>query len=202
MAIQPQTAKSLLPLRKQSPPSWTKLSTDILNATSCGNVEVVNTTVTTASSVVAEQSRSFLDAASKQFRDFSKQVFRQNLSFGNEAITTTLTTTVTTTSVNNIGCSASGLLSSSISATTCTGCPGSIECDAGLIPTDVKQEIKENISPEHTVNEETIHSFQKLCSTTETTEPKDIETAVLDTKDCCAKKGNGGPQEEPPTHNT
>uniref|UniRef100_A0A1A9URL9 Uncharacterized protein n=1 Tax=Glossina austeni TaxID=7395 RepID=A0A1A9URL9_GLOAU len=202
LAIQPQTAKSLLPLRKQSPPSWTKLSTDILNATSCGNVEVVNTTVTTASSVVAEQSRSFLDAASKQFRDFSKQVFRQNLSFGNEAITTTLTTTVTTTSVNNIGCSASGLLSSSISATTCTGCPGSIECDAGLIPTDVKQEIKENISPEHTVNEETIHSFQKLCSTTETTEPKDIETVVLDTKDCCAKKGNGGPQEEPSTHNT
>uniref|UniRef100_A0A1A9WM43 Uncharacterized protein n=1 Tax=Glossina brevipalpis TaxID=37001 RepID=A0A1A9WM43_9MUSC len=204
LAIQQQTAKSLLPLRKQSPPSWTKLSTDILNATSSGNVEVMNIAVTTATTVVAEQSRSFLDAASKQFRDFSKQVFRQNLSFGNEAIITTpLTTTVTTASViSTVGCSASGVLGSSVSATTCLGCPGSIECDAGLIPTDVKQEIKENISPEHTVNEETIHSFQKLCNTTEIAEPKDNETIVLDTKDCSGKKGNDGPQEEPSTHNT
>lgn len=190
--LQQQSAsqKSLIPLRKQSPPTWSKLGTDILTAAGRNNVnvELGNTVATTAAAVVTEQSRSFLDAASKQFRDFSKQVFRQNLSFGNEAVTTASTTTITSSTVNNPHSGAGaedvpggvgpaeqiGVVCAHVGAcgddpSTCivsSYATPSMECNVDSLPTDVKQEIKENISPEHTINEGTLHTMQKLGGTT------------------------------------
>ncbi|KAI8119367.1 Protein phosphatase 1 regulatory subunit 37 [Lucilia cuprina] len=175
---QQKSQTSLVPLRKQSPPSWTKLGNDIITAAATNNVDLANTVATTAAAVVTEQSRSFFDAA-KQLRDFSKQVFRQNLSFGNEPVTTasTSSTTMTTASALNVQPTASessgGILLGRAGeycgcdcVGTTTGCLcGTMlttECNADCIPTDVKQEIKENISPEHTINEETLHTMQKL----------------------------------------
>lgn len=208
---QQMSQKSLVPMRKQSPPSWTRLGNDIIQAAGSNNTDLANAVATTAAAVVTEQSRSFLDAASKQFRDFSKQVFRQNLSFGNEpAVTTanTSTTMITTASGLNLPQATtgeSGALLMGMEECTGVGCCGSVgsngcscgllssmtrstttnivECDADCIPTDVKQEIKENISPEHTINEETLHTIQKLygggntlaATTTTSTTPSDIK---------------------------
>ncbi|XP_037828832.1 serine-rich adhesin for platelets isoform X2 [Lucilia sericata] len=175
---QQKSQTSLVPLRKQSPPSWTKLGNDIITAAATNNVDLANTVATTAAAVVTEQSRSFFDAA-KQLRDFSKQVFRQNLSFGNEPVTTasTSSTTMTTASALNVQPTASesnsGMLLGRAGEYCGCGCVGTAtgclcgtmlttECNADCIPTDVKQEIKENISPEHTINEETLHKMQKL----------------------------------------
>ncbi|XP_054743883.1 serine-rich adhesin for platelets isoform X1 [Anastrepha obliqua] len=99
------------------------------------------------------------DASSQQllqkFVHASQQlskVFRQNLSFGNEVATTTNTFT----SVFGATAGADG------SGGGCGALPSSEQHDATLIPTEVKQEIKENISPEHTINEETLQGLQKL----------------------------------------
>lgn len=189
---QSASQKSIVPLRKQSPPSWSK--PDMLTAAGSTNIDFPNAVATTAAAVVPEQSRSFLDAASRQFRDFSKQVFRQNLSFGNESVTTASTTTITSSTVNNPN---SGESSSTdgfgeFTGLICSGAVGgvgvsgnvmdiprsfattsssTIECNVDSLPTDVKQEIKENISPEHTINEETLHKIQKLhVNTTTSTE--------------------------------
>ncbi|XP_075151623.1 uncharacterized protein LOC142225680 isoform X2 [Haematobia irritans] len=200
---------SIMPLRKQSPPSWTKLGTDILTAAGTNNVDLANSVATTAAAVVTEQSRSFLDAASKQFRDFSKQVFRQNLSFGNESVTTAATTTLTSSTVNNpssgdvIGAvelsDLSGVTSNStvdnsssnvasVTFSTTVQTTSSIECNVATLPTDVKQEIKENISPEHTINEETLHSLQKLYGST---------TPASTQADCKYDSDGFGPKDTP-----
>lgn len=120
------------------------------------------------------------DASSQQllqkFVHASQQlskVFRQNLSFGNEAVTTTTTTTAaaaaasTTITYSGITTDVTGIANDPLSGCS-DGCGiGSItlpteQHDIALIPTEVKQEIKENISPEHTINEETLQSLQKL----------------------------------------
>ncbi|XP_017464973.1 PREDICTED: serine-rich adhesin for platelets isoform X2 [Rhagoletis zephyria] len=85
------------------------------------------------------------------------KVFRQNLSFGNEAATTT-NTLAGITSVS--GVTTGGFLSGGVDGNGTL--PPTEQHDVTLIPTEVKQEIKENISPEHTINEETLHSLQKL----------------------------------------
>lgn len=113
------------------------------------------------------------DASSQQllqkFVHASQQlskVFRQNLSFGNEA-TTTPTAATTANTHSGITAGASGNTNDALSG----GSDGSVisnitlpteQHDIALIPTEVKQEIKENISPEHTINEETLQSLQKL----------------------------------------
>ncbi|KAM7353513.1 uncharacterized protein ACRADG_005545 isoform 1-T5 [Cochliomyia hominivorax] len=175
VAQQQKSQTSLVPMRKQSPPSWTKFGNDLITAAASNSVDLANTAVTTAAAVVTEQSRSFFDFS---LRDFGKQVFRQNLSFGNEpvnAASSSSMTTMTTSSTHNVQPTASesaGVLSLEKSAEFCdcigttTGCLcGSTtnnEYNADCIPTEVKQEIKENISPEHTINEETLHTMQKL----------------------------------------
>lgn len=168
-------------MRKSSPPSWAKLGTDIIKVAASNNADITNTVATTTSAIATEQSRSFFDTASRQFRDFSKQVFRQNLSFGNEAVTTTSTSTtmMTTAAVQNLetatneniaeiddyyGC---GCISKK-SECLCGNNALNTEYDANCIPTEVKQEIKENISPEHTINEEALHTMQKFLNATET----------------------------------
>uniref|UniRef100_A0A1I8NDN1 Leucine Rich repeat protein n=1 Tax=Musca domestica TaxID=7370 RepID=A0A1I8NDN1_MUSDO len=197
---QSATSKTLLPLRKQSPPSWSKLGTDMFIAANSNNADLANTVATTAAAVVTEQSRSFLDAASKQFR-----VFRQNLSFGNESVTTASTTTITSSTVNNPNSGEAemmtGMLHSNSGAaagvvggitSSCCIAPSSsaVECNVDTLPTDVKQEIKENISPEHTINEETLRTIQKMAgnatpSTASVTTPAECNYDVEDfvTKD-------------------
>ena len=180
-AEQQKSQTCLVPLRKSSPPSWTKLGNDIINAAATNNADLANTVATTAAAVVTEQSRSFFDAASKQFRDFSKQVFRQNLSFGNEAITTSSTSTalMATATVQNPEATANENIAriddyygcgciANTSGCLCGSNASNTEYDVDCIPTDVKQEIKENISPEHTINEETLHTMQKLYGASET----------------------------------
>ncbi|XP_073824621.1 uncharacterized protein isoform X2 [Musca autumnalis] len=177
---QSASSKTLMPLRKQSPPSWPKLGTDILIAANSNNADLASTVATTAAAVVTEQSRSFLDAASKQFRDFSKQVFRQNLSFGNESVTTASTTTITSSTVNNPNsgeAEMTGMLQCSTGAaaggvgcvtSSCFIGPSSSasEYNVESLPTDVKHEIKENISPDHTINEETLLTLHKMQANT------------------------------------
>ncbi|XP_065358025.1 serine-rich adhesin for platelets [Calliphora vicina] len=196
---QQRSQTSLVPLRKQSPPSWSKLGNDFITAAATNNVDLANTVATTAAAVVTEQSRSFFDAA-KQFRDFSKQVFRQNLSFGNEPVTTasTSSTTMTTASALNVQPTASessgGLLLGRTGEFCGCGCVGTTtgclcgstlttECNADCIPTEVKQEIKENISPEHTINEETLHTMQKLCGSSAAMTMTATPTINFDTSD-------------------
>lgn len=208
---QSASQKSIVPLRKQSPPSWSKLGTDMLTAAGSNNIDLTNTVATTAAAVVTEQSRSFLDAASRQFRDFSKQVFRQNLSFGNESVTTASTTTITSSTVHNPNSGESsstdgfgeftGLICSGavggvgvsgnvmdIPSSFATTSSSTIECNVDSLPTDVKQEIKENISPEHTINEEILHKIQKLhVNTTTATETGSSSAATA------AAAGAGSP---------
>lgn len=183
-------------MRKQSPPSWTKLGNDIITAAATNSVDLANTVATTAAAVVAEQSRteqsrSFFDFS---LRDFGKQVFRQNLSFGNEPVTSTASTstaTMSTSSALNVQPTASenvvgGRTAGEFGVCGCVGtttgclCSGSsslnTEYSADCIPTDVKQEIKENISPEHTINEETLHTMQKLCGSSAAMTPANLES--------------------------
>ncbi|ALC38443.1 CG31635, partial [Drosophila busckii] len=125
-----------------------------------------NTAATTAAATATEtvaSGSSLLDTA-RQLRDFSKQVFRQNLSFNNsvggsgggggEGLASATVSTVqdgsatgaaTVTSSSNLGES-----------------PTHSECNAAHMPLSLKRELKENISPEHTINEETLHTLQKL----------------------------------------
>ncbi|XP_017069795.2 LOW QUALITY PROTEIN: serine-rich adhesin for platelets [Drosophila eugracilis] len=125
--------------RKSSPASWTSLTgSNFSNASQ-------NTTSTTETG-----SSSFLDTASRQLRDFSKQVFRQNISFNNsgeQAVSSA---------------AAQHELSTGTSASSSTESPSPPECNTAHMPLSLKRQLKENISPEHTINEETLHSLQKL----------------------------------------
>ncbi|XP_055847331.1 serine-rich adhesin for platelets isoform X2 [Episyrphus balteatus] len=140
--------QSLVPVRRRTPPAanqfpWCKLGTEMCKpvtsvmqtaaAVSSGYVACGPPTTAVVASV--ETPRSFFDAASKQLRDFSKQVFRQNIAFGNEA--------------TNINQEQQQLLQQQ-------------QHDCDIIPSDMKLEIKENISPEHTINEEQLQSLQKI----------------------------------------
>ncbi|XP_016987491.1 uncharacterized protein LOC108050348 isoform X2 [Drosophila rhopaloa] len=125
--------------RKSSPASWTSLtSSNISNASH-------NT-----SSNAETGSSSFLDTASKQLRDFSKQVFRQNISFNNSGEQAA------------VAAAAQHELSTGTSASSSTESPSPPECNAAHMPLSLKRQLKENISPEHTINEETLHTLQKL----------------------------------------
>uniref|UniRef100_A0A1I8PI53 Uncharacterized protein n=2 Tax=Stomoxys calcitrans TaxID=35570 RepID=A0A1I8PI53_STOCA len=201
-----------MPIRKQSPPTWTKIGTDMLTAAGTNNVDLANSVATTAAAVVTEQSRSFLDAASKQFRDFSKQVFRQNLSFGNESVTTASTTTITSSTVNNpssaegtsaagygemagvMGSGAGGSCNkvASITSSCAVASTSAIECNVDSLPTDVKQEIKENISPEHTINEETLHKIQKLHGSTTTSTASPPADCIYESDELSPKDAQSG----------
>ncbi|KQS70627.1 myb-like protein U isoform X2 [Drosophila erecta] len=125
--------------RKTAPASWASLTgSNISNASQ-------NT-----SSGTETGSSSFLDAASRQLRDFSKQVFRQNISFNNSG--------------EQAASSAppQSELSTGTSASSSTESPSPPECNTAYIPLSLKRQLKENISPEHTINEETLHTLQKL----------------------------------------
>ncbi|XP_043950309.2 mucin-19 isoform X2 [Drosophila biarmipes] len=125
--------------RKSSPASWTSLSgSNISNASQ-------NT-----SSHTDTGSSSFLDTASRQLRDFSKQVFRQNISFNNSGEQAAS------------GAAGQHELSTGTSASSSTESPSPPECNTAHIPLSLKRQLKENISPEHTINEETLHTLQKL----------------------------------------
>lgn len=116
--------------RKTSPASWTSLS---------------GSNISNSSQNVDTGSSSFLDTASRQLRDFSKQVFRQNISFNNSSGEPT---------------AAAQLEATSSSSSTESASPP--ECNAVNMPPSLKRQLKENISPEHTINEETLHTLQKL----------------------------------------
>lgn len=136
---------TLLPTRKTTPPSRS-------NNYATGGVAGIGATETAAGGI------SFLDTATVKLRDFGKQVFRQNLSFNN---------------------SGDGINSSAAGAATAaetqhqqqqqqqhqldinTSGTSQTVCDSHM-PLSLKRELKENISPEHTINEETLHSLQKL----------------------------------------
>ncbi|XP_037712269.1 flocculation protein FLO11 isoform X1 [Drosophila subpulchrella] len=125
--------------RKSSPASWTSLTgSNISNASQ-------NT-----SSHTDTGSSSFLDTASRQLRDFSKQVFRQNISFNNSGEQAAS------------GAVGQHELSTGTSASSSTESPSPPECNTAHIPLSLKRQLKENISPEHTINEETLHTLQKL----------------------------------------
>ncbi|KAH8350712.1 hypothetical protein KR084_004730 [Drosophila pseudotakahashii] len=122
--------------RKSSPASWTSLTgSNISNASQ------------NASSHTDTGSSSFLDTASRQLRDFSKQVFRQNISFNNSG---------------EQAAAGQHELSTGTSASSSTESPSPPECNTSHIPLSLKRQLKENISPEHTINEETLHTLQKL----------------------------------------
>ncbi|XP_070075766.1 uncharacterized protein [Drosophila takahashii] len=122
--------------RKSSPASWTSLTgSNISNASQ------------NASSHTDTGSSSFLDTASRQLRDFSKQVFRQNISFNNSG---------------EQAAAGQHELSTGTSASSSTESPSPPECNTAHIPLSLKRQLKENISPEHTINEETLHTLQKL----------------------------------------
>ncbi|XP_023032542.1 serine-rich adhesin for platelets isoform X2 [Drosophila willistoni] len=110
-------------------------------------------------------STSFLESASRHVRDFGKQVFRQNLSFNNScdlaAAANSNTDGNTLSSVAPGGTTSSSSLSST-SAEMPTSPALSQECNTVHMPSSLKRELKENISPEHTINEETLHTLQKF----------------------------------------
>ncbi|XP_055904086.1 serine-rich adhesin for platelets isoform X2 [Eupeodes corollae] len=172
--------QSLVPVRRRTPPAgnqfpWCKLGTEMCKpvttvmqsaaAVSSGYVACGPPTTAVVASV--ESPRSFFDAASKQLRDFSKQVFRQNIAFGNEA--------------TNVNQEQQQQLQLQLTQQQM------LQHDCDTIPSDMKLEIKENISPEHTINEEQLHSLQKIggspgssstCSSgTETTEGASIPSS-------------------------
>ncbi|KAH8260805.1 hypothetical protein KR038_000678 [Drosophila bunnanda] len=127
--------------RKTSPASWTSLT---------------GSNISNSSQNVDSGSSSFLDTASRQLRDFSKQVFRQNISFNNN-------------SGGDPTASGGGTLAAQLegsttatSSSSSTESASSPECNATHMPLSLKRQLKENISPEHTINEETLHSLQKL----------------------------------------
>ncbi|KMY88559.1 mucin-19 isoform X3 [Drosophila simulans] len=167
--------------RKTAPASWASLTgSNISNASQ-------NTTSSTETG-----SSSFLDTASRQLRDFSKQVFRQNISF------------------NNSGEQAApsappqSELSTGTSASSSTESPSPPECNAAYIPLSLKRQLKENISPEHTINEETLHTLQKLSRAEDValkaeavTELGDIEIVMhSEVADCVLPEDKQQDQEE------
>ncbi|XP_070139490.1 pneumococcal serine-rich repeat protein isoform X1 [Drosophila kikkawai] len=130
--------------RKNSPASWTSLT---------------GSNISNSSQNVDSGSSSFLDTASRQLRDFSKQVFRQNISFNNSS------GGGGDASVSGGGSSAAqleGTTTTATSSSSSTESASSPECNAAHMLPSLKRQLKENISPEHTINEETLHSLQKL----------------------------------------
>uniref|UniRef100_A0A1I8PU86 Uncharacterized protein n=1 Tax=Stomoxys calcitrans TaxID=35570 RepID=A0A1I8PU86_STOCA len=53
--LQSASQKNAMPIRKQSPPTWTKIGTDMLTAAGTNNVDLANSVATTAAAVVTEQ---------------------------------------------------------------------------------------------------------------------------------------------------
>ncbi|KAH8248839.1 hypothetical protein KR032_003547 [Drosophila birchii] len=127
--------------RKTSPASWSSLT---------------GSNISNSSQNVDSGSSSFLDTASRQLRDFSKQVFRQNISFNNSSSGDPTVSGGGTLAAQLEG---STTATSSSSSTESASSP---ECNAAHMPPSLKRQLKENISPEHTINEETLHSLQKL----------------------------------------
>lgn len=142
-----------MPTRKTTPPSRSN-SNATTGATGAAGGGGAGATAETAAGGI-----SFLDTATVKLRDFGKQVFRQNLSFNNSG--------------DGIGNSSSAagaaaeaqqqhqqqqLQQQQLDINT-TGA----SFDSPLhMPLSLKRELKENISPEHTINEETLHSLQKI----------------------------------------
>lgn len=132
-----------MPTRKTTPPSRS-------NSYATGGVAGIGTTETAAGGI------SFLDTATVKLRDFGKQVFRQNLSFNNSGDgINSPTAGAATAETQNQQQQQQHQLEINTSGTSQT------VCDSHM-PLSLKRELKENISPEHTINEETLHSLQKL----------------------------------------
>ncbi|XP_060666418.1 mucin-2 isoform X1 [Drosophila nasuta] len=141
---------TLLPTRKTTPPARSN-SYAIGSGGASGAAAASGATA----GENAAGGSSFLDTASRQLRDFGKQVFRQNLSFNNSGDgMMALMTGSSQLEANN----ASGTTVMSPVAESATP----PECNAMHMPLSLKRELKENISPEHTINEETLHTLQKL----------------------------------------
>ncbi|KAH8409880.1 hypothetical protein KR009_000299 [Drosophila setifemur] len=150
--------------RKTSPASWTSLTgSNISNSSQ--NASTQGDTGTS----------SFLDTASRQLRDFSKQVFRQNISFNNSG------------DPSASGGSAQLEGSTTTSSSSSTDSPSPPECLAAHMPPNLKCQLKENISPEHTINEETLHTLQKLSRAEEVADAElgDIEIVMHTELDDC-----------------
>ncbi|KAH8263211.1 hypothetical protein KR044_005951 [Drosophila immigrans] len=142
---------TLLPTRKTTPPARS-------NSYAIGSGSTGGAAAATGGSGAAEAAAggsSFLDNASRQLRDFGKQVFRQNLSFNSgDGMMSMMSSGSSQLEANN----ASGTTVMSPVAESATP----PECNAMHMPLSLKRELKENISPEHTINEETLHTLQKL----------------------------------------
>ncbi|XP_034128470.1 serine-rich adhesin for platelets isoform X2 [Drosophila guanche] len=150
-----QATQVLSVSRKNSPSSWTSLTNSNSYSTSNSNSNL--------DSVSGTGSSSFLDAASRQLRDFSKQVFRQNISFNNssDCAASSVTTAVQLDGNGATGTTTTTATTTSSSSSTESASPP--ECNAAhMLPPSLKRQLKENISPEHTINEETLHTLQKL----------------------------------------
>ncbi|XP_030377351.1 mucin-5AC [Scaptodrosophila lebanonensis] len=163
-----QASNTLVATRKTTPPAWTPLDANVSNA----------------------GATSFLDTASRQLRDFGKQVFRQNLSFNQSG------------DAGNNGAAVLEPIATSTSVTTGTitsissEAANTNELNAAHIPMNLKRELKENISPEHTINEETLHTLQKLARSEDVTlraeaaaELGDIEIVMHSELDDCLTEG-------------
>ncbi|XP_017041324.1 serine-rich adhesin for platelets isoform X2 [Drosophila ficusphila] len=161
--------------RKSSAASWTSLTGS--------NISSQNTD---------SASSSFLDTASRQLRDFGKQVFRQNISFNNSCEQAAS------------GATAQHELSTGTSASSSTESPSPPECNTAHMPLSLKRQLKENISPEHTINEETLHTLQKLSRAEDlalkaeaATELGDIEIVMhSEVADCHLAEDKAQEQEE------
>lgn len=132
-----------------------------------------------------------MDTASRQLRDFGKQVFRQNLSFNNSG---------------DVVGGASPLDSSlALNMSPVAESPTSPELSAMHMPLSLKRELKENISPEHTINEETLHTLRKLSRTEDVTlkaeaaaELDDIEIVMhSEISDCLTEVEQQSQQSQP-----
>ncbi|TDG45951.1 hypothetical protein AWZ03_007671 [Drosophila navojoa] len=144
--------------RKTTPPSRSNSCSSSSNTAAAGGAAGQGAGSGVAGAFGLETSgsgSSFLDTASRQLRDLRKQVFRPNLSFN----------------IGNDSASSAGQLdvNASAAATTMSPILSSVgespsppERNAVHMPLSLKRELKENISPEHTINEETLHSLQKL----------------------------------------
>ncbi|KAH8305433.1 hypothetical protein KR018_005015 [Drosophila ironensis] len=143
---------NLSSVRKISPASWSSLTGSNISNSGASQSE--------------SGGSSFLDTASRQLRDFGKQVFRQNISFNNSG---------DPTAVSGGAASLEGGLSAATSSSSSTESPSPPECNAAHMPPNLKRQLKENISPEHTINEETLHTLQKLSRAEASSDLGDIE---------------------------
>ncbi|XP_030556581.1 mucin-5AC isoform X1 [Drosophila novamexicana] len=150
---------TLLATRKTTPPSRGNGGSNNATttaATAAGGAGSTGSLATGASGLeTGAGSSSFLDTASRQLRDFGKQVFRQNLSFNNSG------DGMGAAAQLDVNPSAVAMATSPILSNVAES-PSPPECNAVHMPLSLKRELKENISPEHTINEETLHTLQKL----------------------------------------